>query len=157
MNPRVCKCGKDTAICAKNLKNSMASLSSLGNFKNTGLLLIRIGLGIMFIMHGYPKLMGGPEMWKGVGSAMGTVGITFLPEVWGLLAAAAEAVGGLLFLIGAFFRPVALILAFTMLIAALSHLSRGDGLMGASHAIEIGIVFLGLAFVGPGKYSVDKR
>lgn len=135
----------------------MATLSSLGKYKNTGLLLIRLGLGVMFIMHGYPKIAGGPEMWKGVGGAMGAVGITFLPVVWGFLAAIAEAVGGLFFLLGLFFRPTALVLAFTMLIAALFHLGKGDGLMGASHAVEIGVVFLGLAFVGPGKYSVDKR
>ncbi|MFB2120312.1 DoxX family protein [Parapedobacter sp. 2B3] len=135
----------------------MAALSSLSKFKNTGLLLIRIGLGIMFVMHGYPKLLGGPDRWEGVGSAMGNIGITFLPMFWGLLAALAETVGGVCFLLGLFFRPVAIALAFTMLIAALSHLGRGDGLMGASHAIEIGVVFLGLAFVGPGKYSVDKR
>ncbi|GGC23123.1 quinol oxidase [Parapedobacter defluvii] len=135
----------------------MAALSSLSNFKNTGILLVRIGLGVMFIMHGYPKLLGGPKLWEGVGSAMGEVGITFLPLVWGLLAALAETLGGIFFLIGLFFRPVALIMAFTMLVASLHHLGAGDGLKGASHAIEIGIVFLGFAFIGPGKYSVDKR
>lgn len=135
----------------------MATLSSLSKFKNTGLLLIRIGLGIMFIMHGYPKLLGGPERWESVGGAMGTIGITFLPMLWGLLAALAETAGGFFFLIGLLFRPTAVVLAFTMLIAALFHLGKGDGLMGASHAIEIGVVFLGLAFVGPGKYSIDKR
>ncbi|SEK22843.1 DoxX family protein [Parapedobacter koreensis] len=135
----------------------MAALSWLGKYKNTGLLLIRIGLGVMFIMHGYPKLLGGPARWEGIGGAMGEVGITFLPVVWGLLAALAETVGGLFFLLGFLSRPTALILAFTMLIASLRHLGAGDGLMGASHAIEIGIVFFGLAFIGPGKYSVDKR
>lgn len=135
----------------------MAVLSALGRFKNTGLLLLRIGLGIMFVMHGYPKLLGGPERWEGVGGAMGHVGVSFLPVVWGLAAALAETAGGLCILLGLFFRPAAIALAFTMLIASLSHLGRGDGLMGASHAIEMGVVFLGLAFIGPGKYSVDKR
>ncbi len=136
----------------------MAALASLGNYKNTGLLLIRIGLGVMFIVtHGLPKLQGGPARWESVGSAMGEIGITFLPLAWGLAAALAETIGGVLFVLGVFFRPVALILAFTMLIAALRHLGAGDGLKGASHAIEIGIVFLGLSLVGPGKYSVDKR
>jgi len=116
-----------------------------------------MGLGVMFIMHGYPKLLGGPAMWEGVGGAMGEVGVTFLPLVWGLLAALAETLGGLFFLIGFLFRPAALIMAFTMLVASLHHLGNGDGLNGASHAIEIGIVFLGFAFIGPGKYSVDKR
>jgi len=135
----------------------MAALSSLSKFKNSGLLLIRVGLGIMFIMHGYPKLFGGPEFWKNVGQAMQHVGITFLPMAWGFLAAIAETIGGFLLLIGLLFRPAALALAFTMLIASLHHLNAGDGLMGSSHAIEVGVVFLGLAFLGPGKYSVDRN
>ena len=44
-----------------------------------------------------------------------------------------------------------------MLVAAVSHLSRGDGLSGASHAIELGIVFLSLIVIGAGKYSVDEQ
>ena len=99
----------------------MAALSSLSNFKNTGILLVRIGLGIMFIMHGYPKLLGGPKLWEGVGGAMGEVGITFLPVMWGLLAALAETLGGLCFLLGLCFRPIALLMAFNMLRARLHH------------------------------------
>lgn len=135
----------------------MAALSALAKFKNTGLLLLRIGVGVLFITHGYPKLVGGPEYWEGVGKAMRHIGIYFLPAFWGLLAALVETLGGVFFIIGFFFRPTALLLAFTMLIASLQHLRSGDSLMTASHAIEIGFVFLGLAFIGPGKYSVDKR
>ena len=135
----------------------MAALSSLSKFKNTGLLIIRVGVGIMFITHGYPKLMGGPDYWEGVGKAMGHIGIHFLPILWGLLAALVETLGGVFLIVGFFFRPTALLLAFTMLIATLHHLRSGDALMVASLAIEIGVVFLGLSLVGPGKYSVDKR
>ena len=42
-------------------------------------------------------------------------------------------------------------------VAAISHLSRGDGLSGASHAIELGIVFLSLILIGAGKYSLDEK
>lgn len=135
----------------------MATLSALGKFKNTGLLLIRLGLGILFILHGYPKLLGGPELWTGVGGAMGNLGITFMPMLWGLLAAMAETIGGICLLFGLFFRPMAIAMAFTMVVAALSHIERGQGLAGASHALEMCTVFIGLAFVGPGKYSIDKR
>lgn len=134
----------------------MAILSTLGNYKNTGLLIIRIALGMMFIMYGYPKITGGPEMWKGVGTAMGHVGITFTPVVWGFLAALTETLGGFLLIIGLAFRPTALLLAFVMVIAALSHY-KAEGFMSASHPIELLAVFIGLAMVGPGKYSVDKR
>jgi putative oxidoreductase len=36
-------------------------------------------------------------------------------------------------------------------------LGEGQGIGGAAEAIEDAIVFAGLIFVGPGKYSVDKR
>ena len=47
----------------------MALFSQLGNYKNTGLFLMRVGLGAMMIVHGLPKLTH-PEKWAGLGSAM---------------------------------------------------------------------------------------
>ncbi|MEJ7780773.1 MAG: DoxX family protein [Daejeonella sp.] len=135
----------------------MALLSSLGKYRNTGLLIIRLGLGTMFMLHGYPKLLGGPAYWEDIGEAMSHLGITFVPVAWGLMAALIETFGGFLILLGLAFRPVCLLLLFTMIVAAAMHLSNGDGLMTASHAIEVGFVFFGLAFVGPGGYSVDKK
>lgn len=135
----------------------MALLASLGKYRNTGLLIIRIGLGTMFILHGYPKLLGGPDKWEAIGGSMKYLGITFVPSAWGLMAALTETFGGFLLLIGLAFRPVVLLLAFTMAVAATMHIRSGDGLMAASQAIEAGCVFLGLAFIGPGKYSVDKK
>jgi len=135
----------------------MAILDNLGKYRNTGLLLLRIGLGIMFIIHGFPKLAGGPGGWTGLGGSMKVIGINFLPIFWGFMAAATETFGGFLLIVGLFFRPALLLLIFTMVIAALVHFGKGDGLGGASHAIELGIVFFGLIFIGPGKYSVDKK
>ena len=135
----------------------MAILASLGKYRNTGLLIIRVGLGIMMVYHGYPKLLGGPEQWEAVGSSMKYLGINFTPAIWGLLAAVTETFGGFLLVIGLAFRPACLLLMLTMAVAATMHLKNGDGLMIASHAIELGIVFLGLALIGPGRYSVDKK
>jgi putative oxidoreductase len=135
----------------------MAILDNLGKYRNTGLLLLRIGLGIMFIIHGFPKLAGGPSGWTSLGGSMKVIGIDFLPIFWGFMAAATETFGGFLLIVGLFFRPALILLIFTMMIAALVHFGKGDGLQGASHAIELGIVFLGLIFIGPGKYSVDKK
>jgi putative oxidoreductase len=111
----------------------------------------------MFIYHGLPKLEGGVKSWEMIGQAMGNVGIHFLPAVWGFLAAATETIGGFLIIIGLAFRPVCLLLVIHLTVAALFHFSKGDGWMGAAHPIEDAIVFAGLLFVGPGKYSVDKK
>ncbi|WP_029281422.1 DoxX family protein [Pedobacter sp. R20-19] len=135
----------------------MAIFDSLGKYRNTGLLIMRIGIGIMFIVHGFPKLAGGLGGWAELGGSMKVVGINFLPVFWGFMAAVTETFGGFLLIVGLFFRPACIALVFTMIIAALVHFGKGDGLGGASHAIELGIVFFSLIFIGPGKYSVDKK
>ena len=135
----------------------MAIFENLGNYKNFGLLIIRIGLGVLFIWHGVPKLAGGPEHWEKIGGAMKVVGISYAPAFWGFMAAVIETFGGLLLMIGLAFRPVCLLLVINLTIAALMHLSKGDGLKGSSHAIEDAIMFLGLVFIGPGIYSIDKK
>jgi len=135
----------------------MALLSNLGNYRNFGLLIIRIGLGIMFIYHGYPLLGGGVKTWEGLGSATKYAGIHFWPVAWGLLAAAVETFGGFMLIIGLAFRPVCLLLLINLVVAALFHFGKGEGLDGAAHAIEDAIMFAGLLFVGPGKYSMDKK
>lgn len=123
-----------------------------------GLLLMRAGLGLMFVIcHGGPKLFGGPELWEKVGAAMGALGIHAFPVFWGLLAAASEFFGGLCLILGLFTRPAALFMALTMAVATTMHLTRGDGIAVASHAIEAGIVFLGLLVTGAGAYSLDQR
>ena len=107
--------------------------------------------------HGWPKLAGGVEKWRAIGGAMSHVGIDFWPVVWGFLATLAESLGAFLVVIGLFFRPACLALALTMVVAAISTASgKGAGLRDAAHAIEMGVVFFSLIFIGAGKYSVDK-
>ena len=75
-------------------------LAFLGAYRNVGLLIIRVGLGVSFVLHGYPKLAGGPELWGKLGGAMGTLGIDFVPTLWGLVAALTEFGGGILVIFG---------------------------------------------------------
>ena len=132
-------------------------LTFLNKYRDVGLLILRIGLGGMFLFHGAPKIIGGPEKWEQLGMAMATFGIHFVPVFWGFLASFAEFFGGILIILGLFFRPACILLTINMTVAASMHLNRGDGLLGASHAIEDGIVFLSLIFIGPGKYSLDEK
>ncbi len=126
-------------------------------YRNLGLLILRVGLGFMFILHGYPKLFGGPEMWKHVGSVMQAIGIYFLPAAFGFLAAVTEFFGGIFLLLGLFFRPALSFLIIVMIFAASTHIAKGDPFSMVSHSIEIGIVFISLLFLGPGKYSLQDR
>lgn len=129
----------------------------LENYRDFGLLVLRIGLGAMFIYHGYPKLMGGPALWHKLGEAVGYFGIKIYPEIFGFLAAASESFGGVFLILGLFFRPACLFLMFTMIVASTHHLAGGDDLNTASHAIELAFVFFGLLFVGPGSIAIGAK
>lgn len=132
-------------------------LTHFNRFRDSGLLILRIGLGIAFIIHGLPKLLGGVETWEEIGRAMGFIGVTTLPAFWGFMAGLAEFGGGILFMTGFLFRPACLFLSFTMLVAMIYHLGEGHNFDRFSHALEDGIVFVALFLVGPGRYSVDEK
>ncbi len=131
------------------------TLAGLGRYRNVGLLAIRIGVGAAFVAHGYPKLAGGADVWQKVGGAMSLLGIPVAPAFWGLAAALAEFGGGILVLLGFYFRPAVLLLTVTMLVALNLHLHQGDPFTTYSHALELAVVFFGLLFVGPGRLSID--
>ncbi|PTX18996.1 putative oxidoreductase [Pontibacter mucosus] len=135
----------------------MAILRAGYKTKNFGLLLLRVGIGVMFILHGWPKMAGGMARWEAIGQNMQLLGIDFMPVFWGLMAAVAEVVGGGLLVLGFLFRPACALLLITMLVATLRHVAGGDGFGGYSHSLEAAILFASLLFIGPGKYSVDYK
>jgi putative oxidoreductase len=125
-------------------------------YRDFGLLFIRIGIGIAFVFtYGMMKIQAGPEMWTMIGSAMTKIGITFGHTVFGFLAAASEFFGGMLLILGLFTRTTALFMAFTMLMASITHLSRLDPWNVAILPMELFAVFMGLVFLGAGKYSLN--
>jgi len=122
---------------------------------DAAVLLLRVGLGGMMITHGLPKLLGGPDKWGKLGGAMAHLGIDLWPALWGFAAAFSESVGALLVVLGLLTRLNGGLLVVTMAVAAAMHFGNGDGLSGASHAIEVGIGFLALVVAGGGRYSLD--
>ncbi len=130
--------------------------------KDLGLLILRVGIGVMFIFHGIPKLLGGPEGWEGLAQ----FGLPFLPEgavsiAFGFAAMATELVGGLLLALGKFHRIVCAALAGTMAVAFSTKLgdvtSVTDFAKNAGWPLELLIVFIALFFTGPGRYVLGKR
>jgi putative oxidoreductase len=132
-------------------------LHKLDKHRDTGLLILRVGIGIMFMFHGLPKLTGGPEIWAKVGSALSVIGLNFAPTFMGLMAAIAEFGGGLLLLLGLFTRPASFFLLITMIVATLMHVLSGDSFIRYSHALESAILFFGFIFIGPGTFSLDHK
>lgn len=134
-------------------------LKFLERYQNIGFFILRVGIGGMFMYHGYGKLFGGSAVWGQVGSAVSHLGISApsLFPVFGFLAACSEFFGGLCLILGLGFRLACLFLFSTMVVAAAMHLSQGDGLGKASHAIEAAILFFSLMFIGPGPYNLDNQ
>lgn len=126
-------------------------------YPDLGLLILRVGIGAMFMVHGYPKITGGPDKWTQLGSVMGIFGIKMFPQFWGFLASLTEFGGGLCLILGVIFRPACFLMLGMMSVATSMHMGQGDGLSVASHAIEAGIVFLSLLVIGPGKYALGKK
>jgi putative oxidoreductase len=130
-------------------------LRSLDKYRDIGLLILRVGIGIMFVLHGLPKLIAGPETWTLLGGSMKALGIGFAPTVWGFMAALSECAGGILLVLGFFTRPACFFLLTTMVVATMMHIGKGDPFLKYSHAMESGILFFSLILIGPGRYSLD--
>jgi len=132
-------------------------LHSLDKYRDMGFLVLRIGIGAMFICHGIPKLLGGPETWTKLGGALSSVGVSFAPTFMGFLAAISETGGGLLLALGLLTRPACFFLLSTMIVATAMHVNNGDPFVKYSHALEAAILFFSLLFIGPGKLSLDEK
>lgn len=117
-----------------------------------GLLILRIAFSTLLLTHGFPKLMklieGNMDL---VGDPIG-VG-SFISSILVILG---EVVAPVLVLIGLKSRPSALIAAGTMAVAAfIAH--NGDPLAQKEKALLFCAGFLAIAFMGAGKFSVDKK
>lgn len=136
--------------------------SFLDKWADAGLLILRAGIGALFVfVHGFPKLMGGPDKWHSVGKAVGYLDIDFGHTAWGFAAVLAETLGGLLLIIGWAHRPAALALFVTMAVATIwkyfPHIYPIGGWDAAAHAAAMGVVCLALVFTGPGRFSLDAK
>ena len=119
-----------------------------------GLLLIRVFLGLGLAAHGYDKYFGEHGI-AGFAQFLGGLGVPS-PQIAAYVSATTELVGGVLVALGLFARPIALIVAINMFVAAFTA-HRGAYFLpnGMEYALNLAIVFLALAFTGPGRISLD--
>lgn len=121
--------------------------------EDTGLLIARIMMPILFIVSGYGKMGAGYEGTQQYMQAMGVPGF-MLP-----LTILLEFGGGLAILFGFLTRTTALITAiFTVLTALLFHSNFAEGVNQMMFMKNFSIAggFLVLSVAGPGGFSLDR-
>ena len=130
-------------------------LAFLAKYREVGLLLIRISIGLLFILYTAPALIGGPKAWGHFGTGASHFGLHSHVQVWGFLGALLGCLGGILMIFGLFFR-IGVLLVLVIAIGHAIAVYEGTGFRVALPSIEMCFVLAGVLFVGPGKYSVDK-
>ncbi|WCM61614.1 DoxX family protein [Paenibacillus polymyxa] len=125
----------------------------------SGLLLIRLVVGLLLVGHGAQKLFGwfggyGP---KGTGGWMESIGIkpgVFMAVSAGLM----ELLGGALFAVG-LLTPLAVLLITATMLGAIFKVHGQNGIWATANGYEYPLVLIavviGIALTGAGSYSID--
>lgn len=123
--------------------------SVASNRVSVALLLLRIIVGVAFILHGQGKIVNAFG-WMGPDAPV--------PGFLQALAALAEFGGGIALILGLLMPLASLGLVITMAVAALVHIQKGDGFVQGYELAAV-YFFISLLFllVGPGKYSADAK
>ena len=126
----------------------------------TGLLLIRIVLGVVFAAHGAQKLFG----WFGGFGIAGTGGwlasMGFRPaRLHATVSGLSEFGGGLLLAFG-FLTPLGAAAVAGVMIVAIATVHIPNGFFNSAGGYEFNLTLaataLALGFTGPGRYSLDR-
>jgi putative oxidoreductase len=123
--------------------------------RDVALLAARVGLGVIFVAHGWQKF----ATWgmAGTASSFAQMGVP-LPEVSAWFSATVELVGGAALVLGAAVPVFGVLLAFVMT-GALVIVHAGSGIFvdqgGFELVLALGAGALVLAAVGPGRWSID--
>ncbi len=127
----------------------------LGTRSSIGLLLVRLVMGSAFVLHGWGKIQN-PMGWMGPEAPV--------PGIFQFLAALSEFGGGIALILGLVVMLGTLGIAFTMLVAVLTHLAvMKDPFVNPTggHSYEIALVYFSISIlilcVGPGRYSLDTK
>lgn len=135
-------------------------LESSNNCVSLAALIIRVFIGVCFVIHALGKLgvvgsgnMAGFEGW------LKSMGIPFA-ALQARLAMLSEMIGGILLTVGLFTRVGAALLIGTMVVAALIGHKGGGYLItnnppGNEYTINLAGVCAALILIGPGAYSLD--
>jgi putative oxidoreductase len=121
-----------------------------------GLLLVRIAVGLVFVMHGGQKWFVFGH--AGTAAFLAQIGIP-LPSLSAVLISTAEFGGGLAVLAGLGTRIAGAVLAFSMAVAiATVHVVHGFfAPAGVEYPLTLLLTNLALVMTGAGAYSIDAK
>ena len=123
-------------------------------------LLLRVFIGVCFIVHGLGKLgLVGPGNMAGFVSWLKSLGVP-QPELQARLAMLCELIGGLLIACGLLTRVGAALCCTTMIVAMLIGHKGGGYLItndppGSEYVVNLAAILIVLILLGPGRYSLD--
>lgn len=134
----------------KLMHHPLAASLRQPKYRECAVFILRLALGAIFMYHGYGKLTG----LAGVTGFFGKIGIP-MPGLMAPFIAGLEFFGGALIILGLAVRPVALLLAGTMLVAIL----KAKGLVWAKIEFEVALLAMSLSLFlsGAGACSLDAR
>jgi putative oxidoreductase len=127
-------------------------MQALEKLKPVALLLLRCGLAIVFIFHGFPKLFTHTHQYVEAFPKMG------FPYYFAYVAGVIEFFGGCLLALGLFTRIAALALAGEMAVALWKvHLAKGIYAVDFYQLpLTLCLAAFALMAVGPGGFSLDR-
>jgi putative oxidoreductase len=129
-------------------------------FGDLALLILRLFLGVCFIVHGLGKLgIVGPGNMSGFVGWLRSLGVPY-PAVQARVAMLCELMGGVLIALGLLTRVAALLVCATMLVAAVIGHKGGGYLItnsppGNEYALNLAMLMVVVVLLGPGNYSLD--
>jgi putative oxidoreductase len=127
-------------------------MTSLKRLEPFALLLLRLGLALVFIYHGYPKLFGEKERIIEAFQAIG------LPAYVVYLIGSIEFFGGVALALG-LVTPIASLLLLLDMAAAMWKYNFNEGIYAVREyelPLTLGLACLALAATGPGLFSLDR-
>lgn len=126
-------------------------LRALNTLQPLGLLALRMALGIIMVVHGYPKLT------EGVSGLMGRVESWGWPGWLAYMTMITEFFGGMLLMAGLVTRLAAVFVLINMQVAMWKvHVPQGFLLPGGyEFTLMLSAAAFALIFLGPGKISLD--
>jgi putative oxidoreductase len=124
------------------------------DFRQIAPLVLRIVLGAVFIVHGYPKLF---KTYTQTVQFFESIGIK-PAKVWVFVVGAVEFFGGILLIIGLFTQAVAFLIAVNMVVATFwfkIYKSKKKFADGYEFDLILLAIALALIFLGAGAFALD--